>query len=488
MTAFDDEALREYDAACRLRFAIFFQRCFLMLNPGAIFEDNWSIDAMAAFAEQIINGDVRRGIVNIPPRHGKSQMFNVALCAFILGHDPRKRIFCISYAGPLSSEHANMFRAIVESAWYQRLFPRMKIKRIVDDEIYTTKRGYRRWTSVMGSMTGMGGDLFIVDDPIKPVDCLSQVKRDAVNQWFSNTLLSRLDNKETGAILVVMQRLHMDDLSGFLLRNSDDWSHLNLPAVAEIPQDVPIGGGRVHRREVGDVLHPARESRETLDRQRQDMGSAIYSAHYQQRPIPLGGALLLSEWFQYYTTLPERDETTYVIQSWDTASKQGLLNSYSVCTTWLVHHETYYLIHVMRKRMTFPELVAAAQTLAQEYRPRHILIEDASTGAGLAQSIKSSHTMEVRLVTPEHNKDIRLFLQQPKFEQGRVYFPKYASWLRLFLEEMLSFPESTHTDQVDSVSQALAFDAPGGYSAESIRGLESLVNGMYMGRLFGRMF
>src|SRR5690348_6691897 len=276
MTDIDGQALRELGAACRLRFSIFYQRCFLTLNPGAHFKDNWSIDAMAAFAEQIIRGDMRRGIVNVPPRHGKSQMLNVALCAFILGHDPRKRIFCISYAGPLSSEHAAQFRAIVESAWYQRIFPRMKIKRIVDDEVYTTKRGYRRWTSVLGSMTGMGGDLFIVDDPIKPVDCLSQAKRDAVNQWFSNTVLPRLDDKEKGVILVIMQRLHLDDLSGYLLRNSDGWSHLNLPAIAEMPQDIQIGDGRVHRREVGDVLHPARESRQTLERQRQDMGAAIF--------------------------------------------------------------------------------------------------------------------------------------------------------------------------------------------------------------------
>lgn len=482
MNELDGQALREYDAACRLRFDIFFRRCFVTLNPGANFEDNWSIDAMANFAEQVIRGDLRRGIVNMPPRHGKSQMFNVALCAFILGHDPRKRIFCISYAGPLSSEHATQFRAIVESAWYQRLFPRMKIKRIVDDEVYTTKRGYRRWTSVMGSMTGMGGDLFIVDDPIKPVDCLSQVKRDGVNQWFSNTLLSRLDNKETGIILVVMQRLHMDDLSGYLLRNSDGWTHLNLPAIAEMPQEVELGGGRIHHREIGDVLHPARESRETLERQRQEMGSAVFSAHYQQRPVALGGSLLLSEWFQFYTSLPERDSTSYVIQSWDTAAKQGLLNSFSVCTTWLVHQKKYYLLHVLRKRMTFPELVAAANALAQEFKPRYILIEDASSGTGLAQTIKGKYPSAVRLVKAEHNKDLRLFLQQSKFEQHRVFFPKNAPWLRLFLEEMLSFPESTHTDQVDSVSQALAFEAPAGYSEESIRALESLVSGLYFSR------
>ena len=250
-------------------------------------------------------------------------------------------------------------------------------------------------------MTGMGGDLFVVDDPIKPVDCLSQVKRDAVNKWFRETVLTRLDNKAIGIILVVMQRLHTDDLSGYLLRNSEGrWAHLNLPAVAEMPQNVEIGTGEIHQRKVGDVLHPARESAETLDIQRQDMGSSIFSAHYQQRPIPIGGALLLAEWFQYFTELPERDETSYVLQSWDTASKQGLLNSYSVCTTWLVHQNNYYLLHVLRKRMTFPQLVAAAEDLAREFRPRYILIEDASSGTGLAQTIKGKFPSAVRLVKP----------------------------------------------------------------------------------------
>ena len=476
MTEIDSQALREFDAACRLRFDVFYRRCFLTLNPGTPFEDAWSIDAMAHYAEQVIRGEIRRGIVNMPPRYGKSLMFNVALCAYVLGHDPRKRIFCISYAGPLSSEHAAQFKAIVESTWYQRVFPRMKIKRMVDDEIYTTKRGYRRWTSVYGSMTGMGGDLFIVDDPIKPVDCLSQAKRDTVNKWFNETLLPRLDNKTIGIILVVMQRLHIDDLSGYLLRNSERrWTHLNLPAIAEVPQDVEIGRGKVHLRKIGDVLHPARESAEILDMQRQDMGSSIFSAHYQQRPIPIGGALLLAEWFQYYTDLPERDETSFVLESWDTASKQGLLNSYSVCTTWLVHQNNYYLLHVLRKRMTFPQLVEAAKSLGKEFRARYILIEDASSGTGLAQTIKGQFPSAVRLVKAELNKDIRLFLQQPKFEQGRVLFPKEAAWLKLFLEELLSFPESGHSDQVDSVSQALAFEAPFRYSAASVRGLESLL-------------
>jgi predicted phage terminase large subunit-like protein len=173
-----------------------------------------------------------------------------------------------------------------------------------------------------------------------------------------------------------------------------------------------------------------------------------------------------------------------VIQSWDTAAKQGLLNSFSVCTTWLVHQEKYYLLHVWRRRMTFPQLVEAAEALADKFKPRYILIEDASSGSGLADTIKGKYASTVRLIKSEHDKQMRLYLQQAKFEQRRVLFPNDAPWLRVFLEELLSFPECTHSDQVDSVSQALAFKAPSGYTAESIRGMEQLVYGLAMGRYF----
>jgi len=476
----DSQELRDYDAACRLRFDIFYQRCFLALNPGVPFADNWSIDAMAHFATKFIRGDFRRGVVNVPPRHGKSQMFNVALCAFILGHDPRKRIFCISYAGPLSSEHAAMFREIVESPWYRRLFPRMQIKRIADNDVYTTKRGYRRWTSVMGSMTGMGGNIFIVDDPIKPIDCRSQVKRDGVNEWLSHTLFPRLDNKDKGQILLVMQRLHIDDPSGYVLRNFDGWEQLCLPAVAEIPQVVAIGQGRTHKRQVGDVLNPTRESLETLDRMKIELGPIVFAAHCQQQPVPEGGALLPTTLYRFYTELPERDSQSYVIQSWDCAVKQGFLNSYSVCTTWLVHQQCYYLLHVFRKRMQFHELVSATEALAEQYKPRYILIEDASSGTSLADVVKLRFPGAVCLVKPELNKELRLYEQTIKFHQGRVLFPKEAPWLRAFLEELRSFPEGSFSDQVDSMSQALKFKIT--YDPENITRVLTALTDSYWAR------
>jgi predicted phage terminase large subunit-like protein len=472
--------VREFDAALRLRFDLFLMRCFLTVNPGAAFVDNWHIDAMVHQVERIRDGEVRRLIVNVCPRSLKSLAFNVAFSAFMLGHDPRKRIFCISYGAELAAEHSAQFKAIVQSDWYQRIFPRMQIKRVVDDEVYTTERGFRRWTSVLGAMTGMGGDIFIIDDPIKPVDALSDVKREAVNQWYSNTLLSRLDNKETGIILVVMQRMHQDDLSGYLLRDAEDYyAHLELPAIAEMPQRVPLGHGRYYNRQVGEALHPAFESLERLQMLRREMGASFFSAHYLQRPVPLGGALLQSEWFRYYTRLPDRESGSYIIQSWDTAAKQGLLNSYSVCTTWLVNGRDYYLLDVFRQRMTYPALRDMAIALAERYRPRHILVEDAMTGSALAQEVGRKFHSAVRLIKPEGDKQVRLYLQQAKFEQGRVWFPKEAPWLRTFLEELLSFPDSRNSDQVDSVSQALAYERSG-YTPMNVENFSKLLNAMCM--------
>lgn len=460
VTVMDSQDLREYDAACRLRFDIFYQRCFLTLNPGQEFKDNWSTDAMAYFASRFIGGEFRRGIVNMPPRYGKSQMFNVALSAFILGHDPRKRIFCIGYAGPLASEHATMFKDIVESPWYQRLFPRMQIKRSIDSDIYTTKRGYRRWTSVLGSITGMGGDIFIVDDPIKPVDCRTPASRDKVNDWLRHTLFQRLDNKEKGQILLVMQRLHLDDPSGYILRNFEGWEHLRLPAIAEMPHDVEIGQGRIYKRQVGEVLNPARESLETIERLKIENGPIVFAAQQQQEPVPEGGVMLPSTLFQFYDELPEQDDESFIIQSWDCGAKTNLTSSFSVCTTWLLHRQCFYLMHVFRKKMMIHELVESAERLEAQFKPRYIMIEDASSGTSLGELIKFKFAGRVHMVKPILSKELRLYEQTFKFHQGRVFFPRIAPWLRVFLEELRCFSEGELSDQVDSMTQALDFKMP----------------------------
>ena len=296
------------DAVLRSHFPSFLRKVFSTLSPGQTFESGWAVEAMAYQIERLLSGDERRLIVNLPPRSLKSIAFSVALPAFALGLDPRLRIICVSYSIELAKKLANDFRAIVESEWYRRIFPGTRIGRFknTETEIEFTERGYRLAVSVQGTLTGRGGDLIIIDDPIKPTDALSEPTRNSVNQWYLNTLLSRLDNKATGRIVIVMQRVHVEDLTGFVLDGPEDGTVLKLPAIGIVRESIPIGPERFHERLPGEVLWPGREPRSVLERYRLQLGSDVFSAQYQQEPMPPEGAMIKRQWVQRYDTPPAR--------------------------------------------------------------------------------------------------------------------------------------------------------------------------------------
>jgi predicted phage terminase large subunit-like protein len=449
------------DAILRNDFEAFLQRSLFSLNPGAPFLPNWHIEAIAYQLDRIRHGDITRLIINLPPRHLKSLMVSVAFPAYLLGLEPWHRIIAISYGNDLSDKHSSDFRSIVQSSWYQRAFPRMRIMRDVGDELITTRRGFRKSTSVSGALTGLGGNIFIIDDPQKPVDAQSAALRNSLNQWFSNTLMSRLDNKKTGAIILVMQRVHMDDLSGFLAGSSSEWTVLALPAISEIEERTQIGDGRFYHRAPDEALHPTHESVETLRKLQRMLGSDVFAAQYQQCPVPPGGAMIKRDWLRYYDKAPERTPRSKVIQSWDTAAKAGAQNDWSVCTTWLMLDKHFYLLDLTRGRYEYPRLRDTAVALAGRFRPDAILIEDASTGIALAQELRQIRSFVVKPIPIERDKIGRLYVQQAKFEAGLVLFPEGASFLPELEAELLVFPQGRTDDQVDSISQALAYKLSG---------------------------
>ena len=445
-----------HDAILRKHFESFLRRCLMTLNPGLPYLPSPHIAAIAYRLERIRRGELRRLIINMPPRHLKSLTVSVAFPAYLLGLEPWHRIFVVSYGSDLSSKHASDFRSIVESRWYQRAFYKMRIARSLETEVCTTARGFRKSTSVYGTLTGLGGDVFIIDDPQKPVDALSDVQRNRLNHWFSNTLLSRLDSKEKGSIIVVMQRVHLNDLSGYLIE-SGGWEVLSLPAIAEQDERIAIGDNQFHMRRAGEALHPELESLESLKELQRQIGSE-FAAQYQQSPVPPGGAMIRREWLRYYDKLPERTYRTKIIQSWDTATKDGAQNDWSVCTTWMIVDGRYYLIDLVRGRYDYPRLKATAIALAQKHKSHCVLIEDASIGTALAQELKSIHFGgAVRLVSIERDKIGRLYVHQAKFEASLVLFPKGAPFLAELEAELLAFPQGKTDDQVDSISQALSF-------------------------------
>jgi hypothetical protein len=276
---------RTLEALLRSEFRVFVHKVFATLAPGQTYVRTWHVEAIAWRLERVRRGEIRRLIINMLPRSLKSIAASVAFPAFVLGHDPSRRIICVSYSGDLAKKHANDFRAVLESPWYRSTFPSTRIGpfKNSETEIELTARGFRLATSVGGTLTGRGGDIIIIDDPLKPDDALSETKRSAANQWFTNTLLSRLDDKRTGAIVVVMQRVHVDDLTGFLLGQSDEWDVLSLPAIAESDEAIPLSNDRKYPRKSDEALSPEREPLEVLEALKLQIGSDAFSPSINKR-------------------------------------------------------------------------------------------------------------------------------------------------------------------------------------------------------------
>lgn len=455
----NDRAL--LDALLRNDLAAFTQRCFQTVVPGQTFLPNWHIEAIAYQLERCRRGEIRRLIITLPPRNLKSICTSVAFAAFVLGHDPTRRVVCVSYSQDLTAKHARDCRTVMESSWYRLLFPKTRIdpRKNSEAEFEMTERGYRLGTSVGGTLTGRGGNLIIIDDPLKPADATSDPKRTAANDWFDSTLSSRLDNKTDDVIIVVMQRLHVDDLVGHLLERSEGWFHLNLPAIAEYEEDVATGDRTFHHRSVGSLLHPEREPLSVLEELKTAMTSQAFSAQYQQAPVPPGGALIQEVWLRRYSQLPARRPVDRIVQSWDTASKASKKNDYSVCTTWLTHGSDYYLLDVLRVRLEFPDLRHRIVRHFEEHQANTLLIEDAGSGTGLIQELKHEGKIRPIAIQPNGDKVERLEAQTAVIDAGHVLLPESAPWLGDFLVELLSFPVGHHDDQVDSLSQFLTWAA-----------------------------
>jgi predicted phage terminase large subunit-like protein len=441
-------------AVRRQHLVAFNEKVFYTLQPGGRYEHNWHLDHISWQLTRIAHGEVRRLIVTVPPRSMKSMTVSIGFTAWLLGHDPTKRIICVSYADDLARTLSGDTRAVMESPWYQEMFPRTRLasKRPRNIELVTTRRGYRYAAGMNGSVLGRGADLIVVDDPIKATDALSQAERRRVNETFDNTILTRLNDKRTGMIVLIMQRLHEDDLVGHVTA-SGDWEVVSIPAIAtdrtayrlsDDPNDVYV-------RQPGEVLY-AREPREILETIRRAQGSLTFSAQYQQSPVPPEGNIVKREWLRYYTEAPS--EFDVVVASWDTASTLSESADFSVGTVWGAKALDFYLLDVVRGRFEVPELRRQVVRLADKWGADQTIIEDAGIGRAVAQDLRRSGETSVVLRPVRFDKEARFLAQSARFESGQVHVPE-APWLADWLNELLAFPNGRHDDQVDSTSQAL---------------------------------
>jgi predicted phage terminase large subunit-like protein len=450
----------------RTELRFFIQKVFATVSPGETYLHNWHVDAIVCQLMRVHSGASRRLLISQPPRSLKSICVSVAYVAWLLGHDPSRRVIVASYSGDFAAELHRQFRMVIASQWYAAVFPGLRLAKETGLELVTSQGGSRYATSVGGTLTGRGADLIIVDDPLNANEAHSEAARKRVIDWYGGALVSRLNDKRTGSIIAVMQRLHEDDLAGHLLRQGG-WSQLNMPAIAFEEETIELGRGRTHVRRSGDVLHPGRESREALEAIKAEVGSLLFSAQYQQQPVPVEGNLIRRSWFQAYDELPANSFGTRIVQSWDVAMMTSGRNDYSACSTWLVHQNDAYLVHVYRARLEYPELRRKVIAWATEHRASTVLIEDAGPGMNLLQDLRATMPSGMTRpigVKPEGSKVDRMAAQSAKIEAGHVFLPRSAAWLGEFLTELLSFPNGRHDDQVDSVSQFLRWLQNGAYN------------------------
>ena len=463
-------------------------KVFNTVSSADEYMDNWHIDVICNELEQMIDGKNNRLIINIPPRNMKSIICSVALPAFLLGIAPDTRIICISYGDELVKKLASDCKTVMTSQWYMDLFPTTRIdpRHCSATDFATTRGGGRFATSVGGPLTGIGGDWIIIDDPTKATDALSDTIRDKTNDWYSTTLYSRLNNKNDGRILVIMQRLHVLDFTGFLLSLNAGYKLIRMPLIAETDEDWSFtnkytGELRAIRRAKGELLHPAREGPQTVDGLRNAMGPYSFAGQYQQTPIPLEDGLVRQEWVHFYQEVPHNISAIYI--SWDTASKVGDTNAYSACCVFgfaiipdgRTLKRKIYLLEVFRDRMIFPALHDKILEFHKKYenliREKHMrcgvttLIEDASSGTQLIQQLNYEHSTSFLFtgtpfvgIPPDRDKVSRMESTTTLISNGTVLFPNEAGpWWTEFKKELLAFPGCIFKDQCDAFSQGVIY-------------------------------
>jgi predicted phage terminase large subunit-like protein len=437
----------------------FTARAFSAVNPGETFTPAWHVDALCHALEHVYEGKTLRLLITMPPRHLKSICTSVAFPAWALGKNPALKFVVASYGGVLAAQQARDFHSVIEAPFYRRAFPHMSApKRAALEDYKTALNGGRLAVSVGGAVTGLGGHILIADDLMKASDAWSASEHERVRNFFTGVFATRLNNQETGRMVVVAQRLHENDLPGYLIEQGG-FTHLNLPAIAPAPMVYDLGRrGRKHRA-ANEPLCPALQPLLVLERIRAELGPFDFAAQYQQEPGSEDSRVLRWNRIVRYEQPVERAACRSVVQSWDTATSEAPTAAFSVCSTWGHDGEAWKLLDVYRARLAFPDLVSRARALRDQWRADLVLVEDASSGRSLVQSLRRDKKgfCHVVPINADMDKESRLAAGAELLEDGRARLPLEAPWLDELRRELLAFPGGKFSDQVDSVSQFLRY-------------------------------
>lgn len=444
--------------------ASFVKKSFLTLDPVTKLEWNWHLDLICLYLEAVSRGEIKRLIINVPPRSLKSITANVSFPAWCIANKPSAKIISSSFRENLSIKHNVDTRRIMQSDWYQKYFPNIQFLQEQNSKaIFTTTEGGGKECATMAAPPmGSGANIIIIDDPHSTKEAQSDVERTKVCEGFGQDFVPRLNNQKEGAIVIIMQRLHDRDLTGYLLEeHPEEYVHLKIPAMAteDIVYTYPNSKEVFYTFKKGEYLSKDRLDASVLDKLKKQLGSYAFEGQYMQNPFPAGGGMVKDHWWRTYDSTTFNREGCEIYISLDAAGKAGLRNDPSVFTVWARKGEEHYLLDVVRDKLEFPELKKKAKLLLDKWRPHGMLIEDASSGTALIQDLKSETTYNIIGIKlfSYCGKEVRLESCVAMIEAGQVFLPINGNWVIEYRAELMKFPSAAHDDQVDSTTMYLNY-------------------------------
>lgn len=452
----------------------FIKSAWPILEPGRPFMDNWHIGCIAEHLEACYYGQITKLLINMPPRNLKSISVSVCFPVWSWLKNPMLRFFCAAYAESLSTKHSVDRRDLIRSAWFQLAWSERFS--LVDDQDQKTfyknnHRGQMFSTSVGGAGTGEGGDILIVDDPINPKEAASEKLRERANTWRDQTLSTRKNDKKTAREIIVMQRLHENDLSGYVLNKDKGWVHLKLEGHCQQTRTItyPRSGKRKEFNE-GEFLHPSREGAQEHAQMLLDLGGIGYQSQIQQDPKPASGGLFKRAWWKRYDKSPS--DILETVQFVDCAQKPGITNDWTIIATWVRANSGYYLLDLWRGKVEAPELEAIVVGKYQAFVPNALVIEDKSAGQSLIQYLQRlpDHVIPVIPFNPMGDKEVRATAATPTVQAGKCHLPNFKimshdesgvsyDLIEAFISEHERFPRGAHDDMVDTTSMMVKYFA-----------------------------
>jgi predicted phage terminase large subunit-like protein len=463
----------------------FVKQSWHVVEPGVPFIPSWHIEEICEHLEAITAGQLRKLLVNIPPRHSKSTIVSVMWPMWEWLSEPSHKYLCASYSGNLSIRDNLKARRLIQSPWYQERWGHL-IKLAGDQNakqrFENDRTGYRLATSVGGTATGEGGSRLILDDPHSAQEAQSDVIRESAIEWFDVVWSTRLNDPKRDAMVTIMQRLHEKDISGHILEDIGGWEHLMIPAEWDGVRRKTTLGPYDPRQKKGELICPERFGEKEITELKQLLGTYGTAGQLQQDPTPTTNGILKASAIQLWPADKPLPQFEYILQSYDCAFTEKTSGDPTACTVWAVFthqgRRNVLLIDAWDEHLSYPDLRARAiKDWGTEYgatsvkdgirrarKPDRVLVEAKASGQSLLQDLRQARVPAVGYNPGNADKVSRAHQSAPTLELGFVWVPESGknkgqpvSWAQAFIKQLTKFPVAEHDDYVDTFTQAILF-------------------------------